>query len=177
MDASVSHARSVPRRGEGIGADRWVSIRPIERTDALGLSDFYAGLSPESRRRRFLGCGGRSGAELARAFTARDGEGFVAILSEPGPTDGAVVGHGSLQPDGLGGAEVAFVVADELQGCGIGRRLMDAVVAEARATGLHRLSATLFADNAPMRRLLRGTGRPVASDAIDTGVEEIVLAV
>jgi RimJ/RimL family protein N-acetyltransferase len=152
-----------------------VSIRPIERTDAAGLSDFYAGLSPESRRRRFLSSGRRSGAELARAFTQLDGEGFVAILREP--NDGAIVGHATFQPDGTGGAEVAFAVADKLQGRGIGRRLMGAILAEARSAGLRRLNATLFADNAAMRRLLRGAEGSVVSDEIDTGVEEIVLAV
>jgi len=177
MYAIVSHEQSIPRRSEPIGDDRWASIRPIERTDAPGLSDFYAGLSPESRRRRFLGCGRRSGAELAGIFTERDGEGFVAILDERGPSDGAIVGHASLQPDGLGGAEVAFAVADALQGHGLGRRLMEAVVDQARETGLHRLTATLFADNTPMRRLLRGTERAMVSDAIDAGVEEIVLAI
>jgi RimJ/RimL family protein N-acetyltransferase len=177
MDAIASHAPPFPHRGEGIGADRWVSIRPIERTDAPGLSDFYAGLSPESRRRRFLSSGRRSGAELARAFTQLDGEGFVAILRQRGPNDGAIVGHATFQPDGTGAAEVAFAVADELQGRGIGRLLMGAILAEARAAGLQRLNATLFANNAAMRRLLRGAEGSVVSDVIDTGVEEIVLAV
>ena len=176
MVAVSSHERSHPGGGDRVG-DRWVSIRPIERTDAPGLSDFYEGLSPESRRRRFLGCVRRSGAELAAAFTKHDGEGFVAILAEHGPNDGAVVGHATLQPDGGRGAEVAFAVADDLQGRGIGRRLMDAVVAEARSAGLKRLNATLFADNAAMRRLLRGAEGSVLSDALESGVEEIVLAV
>ena len=39
------------------------------------------------------------------------------------------------------------------------------------------LSATLYADNAPMRKLIRGAGCAVASDQIDTGVEEVVLSV
>jgi len=176
MDAISSHERSHPGGVEPVG-DRWVSIRPIECTDAPGLSAFYDRLSPESRRRRFLGSVRRSGADLAAAFTERDGEGFVAVLGERGPNDGAIVGHATLHPDGTGGAEVAFAVADELQGRGIGHRLMDAVVAEAGARGLERLSASLFVDNEPMRLLLRGTGRPVESDVIDAGVEEIAIAV
>jgi len=36
---------------------------------------------------------------------------------------------------------------------------------------------TLFADSAPMRRLLRGAGREIVWDEIDAGVEEIALAV
>jgi acetyltransferase len=154
-----------------------VSIRPIERIDASALSDFYAALSAESLRRRFLGSGRHPCDELARAFTEHDGEGFVAVLAERGPRDGAIVGHATLQPDGRGGAEVAFAVADELQGHGIGHRLMDAVVSGARAIGLHELNASLFADNGAMRRLLESAEASVTSDAIDGGVEEIVVAV
>ena len=176
MVAVSSHERSLPDSRERVG-DQWVSIRPIERTDASGLSDFYDRLSPESRRRRFLGCVRRSGAELAAAFTRHDGQGFVAILAERGPNDGAVVGHATLQPDGTGGAEVAFAVADDLQGRGIGHRLMEAVVAGARSTGLRRLNATLFADNGAMRLLLRDAEGSVVSDSIESGVEEVVLAV
>ena len=176
MVAFSSHQRSRTGTGVPLG-DRWVSIRPIERTDAPGLSDFYDGLSPESRRRRFLGCARQSGDELARRFTEPEDEGFVAILAERGPNDGAIVGHATLQPDGTGGAEVALAVTDDLQGRGIGHLLMDAVVTGARTAGLRRLNAILFADNAAMRRLLRGSAGSVVADAIESGVEEIVLAV
>ena len=177
MDAIASQTRSTPRRRVRIDRDRWVSIRPIERTDAAGLSDFYAHLSPESQRRRFLSCGNRSGHDLARAFTERDGEGFVGILDQPGPNDGAVVAHASVQPDGHGGAEIAGAVADEFQRHGIGTALMEMVVQHARRLGLRPLTATLFADNTPMRRLLRGAGCEIASDQIDAGIEEIALAI
>lgn len=155
---------------------RWLSIRPIECADAVGLSDFYGQLSPESRRRRFLGCGSARPQDLGRGF-ARRGEGFVGILHEAGPNDGAIIAHASIQADGRGGAEVAFAVADAFQGHGIGTALTDTVVEHARTVGLRRLNALLFADNAPMRKLMRGAGCRVASDVIDTGVEEVVLAV
>lgn len=178
MDAQTSHAtRSTPRRRERIDRDRWVSIRPIERTDAAGLSDFYAGLSPESRRRRFLGCTSLPDSALGRRFTDPEGEGFLAVLDEAGPNDGAIVAHASLQPDGPDSAEIAFAVADELQGRGLGRLLMKVVLADARRRGLNRLNATLYAENAPMRRLLRGGGVQILSDDIDAGVEEIAVAV
>lgn len=175
MDARISHSRPVSRRRERIDRDRWVSIRPIERADAAGLSDFYARLSPESMRRRFLSCAQRSCDDLARRFAA--GDGFVAVLAERGPNDGAIVAHASLHPDEDGGAEIAFAVADELQGRGIGRALVAAVVGHARRAGIHRLTATMLAENASMRRLLRDAGCRVTADAIDAGVEEIDLEV
>jgi len=160
-----------------IDGNRWVSIRPIERADAAALSDFYARLSPESRRRRFLSCGTRPDADLARVFTEGAGKGFVGILDEPGPNDGAVVAHASLQPDGKDAAEVAFTVVDELQGHGIGTALMKAIVLHARRAGLRRLNAMLFAENVPMRRLLRNAGCAIHSDSVDFGIEEIALDV
>ena len=173
MDAITSHAESSLPTRVGIDRNRWVSIRPIERSDASALSDFYARLSIESRRKRFLSCGpAPSTATTARLAGAG---GFVGILREPGALDGAIVAHASLQPDGPFSGEAAFAVADELQGRGIGRRLVASVLEDARRRGLRRLTATMLAANTPMRHLLRDAGPPVVADRIDAGVEEIVL--
>ena len=177
MDAIRAHTRPIPPRRHRVDRDRWVSIRPIERADAAGLSDFYARLSPESRRRRFLSCGTQLDPELARVFTGGEGKGFVGILDELGPNDGAVVAHASVQPDGEDSAEIAFAVADQLQDHGIGNALMEAVVRHARQVGLRRLNAILFAENVPMRRLLRNAGCEIRSDTVAVGVEEIALDV
>ncbi len=177
MDAITSHTRPIPPLRHPIDGNRWVSIRPIERADAAGLSDFYARLSPESRRRRFLSCGTRPDADLARVFTEGEGSGFVGILDDAGPNDGAVVAHASVQPDGEHSAEIAFAVADELQGHGIGTALMKAVVQHAGRAGLRRLNAMLFASNVPMRRLIGNAGCAIHSDNLDFGVEEVALDV
>jgi len=176
MDAIRSHTRPIPPLRHLIDRDRWVSIRPIERADAAGLSDFYARLSDESMRRRFLSCGNRFRDHLGLRFTEHDGEGFIGILSEPGADDGRVVAHAAVQPDGSGGAEIALAVADELQGHGIGTALMETAVRHARRLGLRRLTATLFADNTRMRRLMRGAGCDIVSDAIDAGTEEMTIS-
>ncbi len=164
-------------RGERIGRARRVSIRAIARGDGPALADFYANLSRESLRRRFLGCRARFDPHLVGTFTGPDGDGLVGILDEPGPNDGAVVAHAYVQPDGHGGAEVAFAVADELQGQGIGRRLMERALDVARELGLRCVTATLLADNTPMRRLLCGAGCVILTDAIDAGSEEIGLRI
>jgi GNAT superfamily N-acetyltransferase len=172
MDAISSHEQPMIPMRVNIGPEQWVSIRPIERADASALSDFYARLSPESRRRRFLSCGI---APLSRVPRLAAAPGFVGILREAGPLDGAIVAHASIQPDAPASAEVAFAVADEVQGHGLGRRLMAMVLEGARALHLDRVTATMLPDNAPMRRLLVGAGHPIMADRIDAGVEEIVL--
>ena len=173
MDAIIPHTGSIVPTRVGIDRNRWVSIRPIERSDASALSDFYSRLSVESRRKRFLSCG----TAPSPALTARlaYAHGFVGILREPGALDGTIVAHASLQPDGLGSAEVAFAVADELQGHGIGRQLVALVLEDARRRRLRLVTATLLAENTPMRNLLRDAGPTVVADRIDAGVEEIVL--
>jgi GNAT superfamily N-acetyltransferase len=155
-----------------LDAVRRVSIRPIDQFDRSALSDFYAGLSPESSRRRFLsGCRPKP-AELDRLA---DGDGFVAILSAPGATDGTVVGHAALCREGPASAEIAFAVADELQGRGIGRALVAATVDEAGRMGLERLRVATLPENRVMRRLILDAGCRVASDRIAAGVEELEL--
>jgi RimJ/RimL family protein N-acetyltransferase len=149
---------------------RRVSIRPIDEFDRSALSDFYARLSPESTRRRFLSCLRPSATDLDRLATA---EGLVGVLATPGAADGAIVAHAVLCPDGLGSAEVAFAVADDLQGRGIGRALVTSTVDLARRDGLTRLTASTFPDNRAMRRLIVDAGCRVESDRVVAGVEEI----
>jgi acetate---CoA ligase (ADP-forming) len=172
MNAVSSQDRTIPPIRVGIDRERWVSIRPIERADASALSDFYARLSPESRRRRFL-CFGI--APLALVPALADAPGFVGILHERGPLDGGIVAHALAQPDGHGGAEVAFAVADEVQGHGLGKRLVRMVIDQARSAHVARVTASMLSGNAPMRHLLVESGYSILADRIDAGVEEIVL--
>jgi GNAT superfamily N-acetyltransferase len=174
MKTATTHAPGSAENRVCLGDHRWVSIRPIERSDAAGLSAFYSRLSPESRRRRFLGPVAAVDPRLVARF-AVPGDGIVGVLREPGRDDGAVVAHASVQADRRGAAEVAFAVADDLHGLGLGRALVDAAIRLAGERGLTRVSASLYADNTPMRRLLRDPAREVVRDVIEDGVEEIEL--
>ena len=153
-----------------------VSIRPIDGSDADDLSDLYRSLSPASRRSRFLGT---VGDEALRAMAARfAGEpGLVAVLNEPGPRDGALLGHIAMLPAGELTAELAVVVADAVQGRGIGTCLVRAACDEARRAGVRRVIASTFTDNTRMRRLLLHAGWPIEHDSVEACVEEIELAV
>ena len=161
-----------------VGAHRWVSVRPIEATDAGELSAFYAALSDESRHRRFLGSTPGIGAEQAERFAMVDHEtadGLVAVLGEAGRDDGRLVGHACIEPCPDGTDEVAIAVADDLQGRGIGRELMRQAVASARRRRIRGLTASLYANNLAMRRLLDGAGLPVVWRGAHAGVSEFEL--
>jgi acetyltransferase len=173
MDPRTARRRATRRRGTvRLDARRRVSIRPIDAFDRSALIDFYAALSDESSRRRFLSWARPPTTDIERLVAA---DGLVGVLRAPDGTDGAIVAHAVICPSDGGSAEVAFAVRDDVQGHGIGRALVAATIAEARRHGLARLAATTCGDNGPMRRLLLGAGCPIDSDRVEGGEEEIVL--
>jgi GNAT superfamily N-acetyltransferase len=152
-----------------------VRIRRIAQSDQEGLQAFYAGLSDESRRTRFLGQSRGIGADQSTYFCTPDHahrEGFVAVtgaMSRPN----RIVGHICVEPDGAASAEVAVAVADEMHGLGIGRRLVDAAVAWARVDGIETLTATMLAGNPAIQRLLTSVGLQTTAIPIGSGVIEV----
>jgi acetyltransferase len=157
-----------------------VSIRPIEASDADGLATFYATLSDDSRRKRFL-CSSRGlTVGQARSFASvdhRTAEGFVAVTHGSAIPDGPIVGHVCLVPNGDGTEEVAIAVADAVQGQGIGTRLMRAAVASAVERGVRGLTASLLYDNGAMRRLLASAGLPMVARGYDGAVATFLLPI
>jgi acetyltransferase len=154
-----------------------IRIRGIAPSDHDALRDFYAGLSDQSRRTRFLGSTSGIGDAQSTYFCCPDHahrEGFVALVGSAAGPD-RIVGHVCVEPDGRAGAEIAVAVADELQGRGIGRRLVDAAVAWARRDGIRTLTATMLADNPPIQRLLTSLG--LSSDAIPLGAGVIEIRI
>jgi GNAT superfamily N-acetyltransferase len=144
---------------------RGVRIRRTRTADASELRRFYAALSDESRRRRFLGFVRELSETQADRFCRH---GFVATV--PAGYSEQIVGHLSLEPIEPHVEEVAVAVADEWQHQGIGRALYAAALRSAAARGVRRLEAMMYAYNTPIRRLLTGAGRPyrISSDELGT---------
>jgi L-amino acid N-acyltransferase YncA len=142
-----------------------VRIRRIRTADASEVCRFYADLSDESRRRRFLAFTRELSDEQASRFSRH---GFVATVSSQ--SGDRIVGHLTLEPAEPHVEEVAVAVADEWQHRGIGRALYAAALESAQKRGVRRLEATMFAYNTPIRRLLTGAGRPyrITSDELGT---------
>jgi acetyltransferase len=70
-------------------------------------------------------------------------------------------------------ADVAFAVADDWQGRGVGTGLARLLVARAHANGIARLHASTLTDNGPSRKLLGRLGFAVCG--ITSGVLEVDL--
>ena len=150
-------------------------IRRVTPNDHDGLQEFYARLSDESRRTRFLGRTSGIGAGQSTYFCTPDHahrEGFVAVVGSATRTD-QIVGHVCVEPDEPATAEVAVAVADELQGHGLGRKLVEAAVAWARRDGVRTMTATMLAGNPAIQRLLTGLALPSVAVPVGAGVIEV----
>lgn len=135
-----------------------VRVRPVAPDDAGALAAFLRGLSPDDRRFRFFGSVDPD--ESARAMAAADGpddHGLVALSGIPE----RIVAHAqySRPPSGTV-AEVAFAVADTLQGRGLGTLLLAHLAEHAHAAGVELLDAHVMADNRRMLEMFRRSGFP-----------------
>jgi RimJ/RimL family protein N-acetyltransferase len=178
MNVMAMSPRSIGAQRIPVGRERWVTIRPIESSDRDDLFGFYRGLSPAASFARFMGMGTELAAEAADRFACANhtsADGLVAVLHEAGPDDGRIVGHLCMEPDGTGAEEIAVAVAEGFRGRGIGTALMHEAVQSAHRRRVPRLTATMFATNQAMRRLMLDAGPPAIVDELDAGVEAIEL--
>jgi acetyl coenzyme A synthetase (ADP forming)-like protein len=136
-------------------------LRPPTREDTAALLDFFARLSPESVYQRFHGAL-RVTSQLVETFVDPDWDELGSLVGTLGD-DGRIVALAEYvrlrDPES---AEVAFAVADELQGRGIGTRLLEQLAAEAAAHGIKSFVAEVLAGNRPMLRVFEDAGFDVA---------------
>jgi RimJ/RimL family protein N-acetyltransferase len=133
-----------------------VILRPIESADKQELQLGLQRLSAESVQRRFLSAKPSFSAAELRYLTEVDGHDHVAIAVELERHPGTVVGVGRYVrlADQDGVAEPAIVVADSLQGKGLGTLLAEALGTAALANGIHRFAAIMLGDNRPAQQLM-----------------------
>lgn len=152
-------------------------IRPIRPDDKPRLERGFARLSDESIRRRFLAPKDHlSRADLAY-LTEVDGRDHVAIVAllDSRPDCVAGVGRFVRDPEDPRQAEFAIVVADELQGQGLGSALAERLAAEARARGIRRFTATVLEENEAVRRLVARISTGLRNGHVANGVGELVV--
>jgi len=146
-----------------------VLIRSIQPADIDLERAFIEGLSPESRRFRFLGSFREPTDELLRHLTdidRRHDAAFIALVHREGQKREVGVGRFSLSTDGRS-CECAVAVADEWQNKGLGVLLMGHLIKVARERGIRSMISYDAADNTGMRDLARFLGFSRAPDPND----------
>ena len=152
-----------------------ILFRHIRPDDKGRLAEGLARMSPESRRRRFLMPKPRFSSSELRYLTEIDGFDHVAIVAVSAEDPDVFYGVARFVrwQDDPEAAEAAIVVADPLQGRGLGRELGRRLADEARERGVKRFTATLLGENVAAHRLFASiSGRLEAR--YDHGLEELV---
>lgn len=134
-----------------------IAIRPLEPDDRTALAEGFARLSPESRYRRFFGPMAQLRERDLDYLTRVDHHDHEALVATDAAT-GDGVGVARYVRIGPDVAEPAIVVADDWQGRGVGRHLLEALAERAQAEGVHRFEAPVLATNDEAIRLLEHLG-------------------
>lgn len=135
-----------------------LSVRPIRADDADALNDFHEHLSSDTIYKRFFNAHPHLRAAEIERFTQIDYDNRLALVAH---RDGRMVGVGRYdsRPDEAD-AEVAFVVADEVQGHGVGTLLLEHLAVAARHRGRSSFYADTLVTNDQMQDVFRRAGFP-----------------
>jgi GNAT superfamily N-acetyltransferase len=131
-----------------------VPTRPVRPDDRAGFYRMWPRLSRETIYRRFHAPVHRLPAETVRRLVEVDHDLREAVVADLG---GEVLGVARYDrsPTDPTTAEFAIVVEDAWQGVGIGRQLLNDLVALAAERGVRELTATTQPDNAQVIGLIR----------------------
>jgi RimJ/RimL family protein N-acetyltransferase len=130
-------------------------LRRIEPADKDGLVAGLGRLSERSVYQRFLSPKPRlTSSELAYLTEVdfRDHHALVAVLAAA-PSVIVGVGRWVRDLESPGDAEIAIVIADDLQGRGVGTALGGALAEAALARGITRFTASMLPSNTAAHRL------------------------
>ncbi|WP_223390910.1 GNAT family N-acetyltransferase [Caulobacter segnis] len=144
-----------------------VRMRPATSADHDALAAFFADLSPEDRRHRFL-ASLKTVDERQLALMIRNDDGPDRTFVSCDAADGAILAVATLAT-GLDAerAEVAVSVRSDLKGRGLSWSLLKHALTYARAVGVKVVESIETADNHPALDLEREMGftvRPVSDD-------------
>ena len=134
--------------------DTALMLRPVLPGDTERTNHPSVEFSSETLYRRFMSTRAPSAALMDYLFQVDYVDHFVWVLVDG--ADGPVVADVRFvrNVEDPSSAEIAFIVADDYQGRGIGGFLMDALIVAARVCGVQRFTARMLADNLAMRHIL-----------------------
>ena len=140
-----------------------VRIRVMRPSDEPSLLALLQSLSEESRWMRFYSCASGS-ALVSEAHREANLDHTFGLLAFSGAEE-RVVGHAFYAVVGEHRAEVAFTIANDFQGRGLGTILLGQLAEVAAATGIQVFEAEVVAANHAMLNVFRASGFPIEVDA------------
>ena len=149
-------------------------IRDIRPDDKVKLTEGLQNLSPETVFKRFLSAKDRFTREELRYLTEVDGHDHAALVALNRAGQIVAVARYVRDVEDPEAAEVAVVVADHLQGRGVGKRLGGMLADRARENGIRRFTATMLGENPAAHALLRSLSGRLVEHPPAWGVQELV---
>lgn len=170
----------MPRYPAGLSRTWTVSgqrlrLRPIRHDDDALEEAFVRGLSRETGYHRMLSGGIKVTPEWIQSLTHVDNRRHVALVvsTGTGPAERFIgVGRYVVDPNTCR-AEFALVITDAWQRQGVGRRLLDALLEQARKAGVREMEGVVLADNKAMLALARSAGFTIEPDLDDATVVHV----
>jgi len=151
-----------------------VHLRPIRPDDGDNLVDLHERLSERTIYYRFFSPHPRLSPREVQRFTSVDHVDRVALVAV---LDGRFIAVARYdRVPGTTEAEVAFVVADEHQGRGVGTLLLEHLAAAARERGITKFFAETLPDNRPMQSVFKQAGWEARSKFAD-GIIHVEFAI
>src|SRR5512140_392602 len=147
-------------------------VRPVRPDDEAKLLDMFHRLSRESLHSRFFDMPTPDMA-LRNSPARVDYRSQLGLVGEVGDRIVAVA-HYYRSPRFPSRAEVAFTISDEMQGCGIGTRLLEKLAEGARGNGIETFEADVLADSRKMMDVVLASGFAVERK-VDWGTVHFVL--
>jgi acetyl coenzyme A synthetase (ADP forming)-like protein len=140
---------------------RTFRIRPVRRSDAPELRRFFNSLSAETLHYRFFDAR-RVDDRMLASMTDVDYDRDFGVVGEIGGSIVAIA-HYYASRRKPNSAEVAFTIAEELQGCGAGTHLLQTLASIARTNSITTFEAEVLPDNAAMLDVFRCSGFEVTT--------------
>lgn len=133
-------------------------IRPVRADDHAGILELLRSLSGDARLNRFFSRATDLEGEARRAIAVdqRTQYGLVALAS-----DGRVIAHAAYFAEPTGRAEVAWEVADDQRGRGLGTLLLAHLAERAEEVGVGPFVAYVLPTNREMVEVLHESGVPM----------------
>ncbi len=138
-----------------------VRLRAIRPSDREGLARLFEGLSARSAYFRFFSTKRTLSEAELEAYATPDFDRHVALvgISTEGGTERLVaLGHYIRNEEAPERAEVAFAVADEHQGRGLGTLLLDHLAILARRAGIQTFEGDVLGENNRMLEVFAASG-------------------
>ncbi|MDX6750207.1 GNAT family N-acetyltransferase (plasmid) [Geminicoccaceae bacterium 1502E] len=151
-------------------------LRPIRPEDVPMLQATFHRLTPSDVAHRFFTSLKELSEPMAARLTQIDYDREMALLAFDTKSREELMGVVRISADAdREQAEFAILVRSDLKGRGLGRRLMERIVAYAGERGIGRIWGHVMADNTPMLSLARMLGFELARDPEDLGVVHATL--